>query len=297
MKRSKIKGYINDLENKNKNFSFDKSIKILDISNAVYIDIIEKYDFKSIANYKNSKYLFKEISNELNEITELLNNNKTLMAVCLLRNVYEEIMYIIATSYCDNLDIDFMTKAGYFKDIVADNCNELLGDIYTSDEIKEIYSYLSKITHVTNIKEAVSYLSGNKRIKGYIVNEIKYVSLIIENLYITFLNKKSKLDNSMCDNIISVAGYVELINTMYYVANSTGETKRIESYFYGEKNKKYLEKQKELMISDFKELQSNKDELSRSIKIISKELDKQLAENNYTEMVNKILNSWENYKQ
>lgn len=291
MKRSKIKGYINDLENKNKNFSFDKSIKILDISNAVYIDIIEKYDFKSITNYKNSKYLFKEISNELNEITELLNNNKTLMAVCLLRNVYEEIMYIIATSYCDNLDIDFMTKAGYFKDIVADNCNELLGDIYTSDEIKGIYSYLSKITHVTNIKEAVSYLSGNKRIKGYIVNEIKYVSLIIENLYITFLNKKSKLDNSMCDNIISVAGYVELINTMYYVANSTGETKRIESYFYGEKNKKYLEKQKELMINDFKELQSNKDELSRSIKIISKELDKQLAENNYTEMVNKILNS------
>lgn len=291
MKRSKIKGYINDLENKNKNFSFDKSIKILDISNAVYIDIIEKYDFKSITNYKNSKYLFKEISNELNEITELLNNNKTLMAVCLLRNVYEEIMYIIATSYCDNLDIDFMTKAGYFKDIVADNCNELLGDIYTSDEIKGIYSYLSKITHVTNIKEAVSYLSGNKRIKGYIVNEKKYVSLIIENLYITFLNKKSKLDNSMCDNIISVAGYVELINTMYYVANSTGETKRIESYFYGEKNKKYLEKQKELMISDFKELQSNKDELSRSIKIISKELDKQLAENNYTEMVNKILKS------
>lgn len=291
MKRSKIKGYINDLENKNKNFSFDKSIKILDISNAVYIDIIEKYDFKSITNYKNSKYLFKEISNELNEITELLNNNKTLMAVCLLRNVYEEIMYIIATSYCDNLDIDFMTKAGYFKDIVADNCNELLGDIYTSDEIKEIYSYLSKITHVTNIKEAVSYLSGNKRIKGYIVNEIKYVTLIIENLYITFLNKKSNFDNSMCDNILSVAGYVELINTMYYVANSTGETKRIESYFYGEKNKKYLEKQKELMISDFKELQSNKDELSRSIRIISKELDKQLAENNYTEMVNQILNS------
>ena len=291
MKRSKIKGYINDLENKNKNFSFDKSIKILDISNAVYIDIIEKYDFISITNYKNSKYLFKEISNELNEITELLSNNKTLMAVCLLRNVYEEIMYIIATSYCDNLDIDFMTKAGYFKDIVADNCNELLGDIYTSDEIKGIYSYLSKITHVTNIKEAVSYLSGNKRIKGYIVNEIKYVSLIIENLYITFLNKKSKLDNSMFDNIISVAGYVELINNMYYVANSTGETKRIESYFYGEKNKKYLEKQKELMISDFKELQSNKDELSRSIKIISRELDKQLAENNYTEMVNRILNS------
>ena len=36
MKKSKIKGYIKDLENKNKNFSFDKSIRILDISNAIY---------------------------------------------------------------------------------------------------------------------------------------------------------------------------------------------------------------------------------------------------------------------
>lgn len=291
MKKSKIKGYIKDLENKNKNFSFDKSIKILDISNAVYIDIIEKYDFKNITNYKNSKYLFKEISNELNEITKLLNNGKILMAVCLLRNVYEEIMYIMATSYCVNLDINLMTKAGYFMDEVTNNCNELLGDSYTKDEVKEIYSYLSKITHVTNIKEAVSYLSYNKRMKDYIVNEIKYIVLIIESLYITFLNKKSNVDNSMCYNIISVAGCVELINTMYYVANSTGEIKRIEAYFYGEKNKRYLEKKRETMISDFKELQSNKDGLSRSIKNIFKELNKQLSENNYTEMVNRILNS------
>lgn len=291
MKKSKIKGYINDLENKNKNFSFNKSIKILDISNAVYIDIIKKYDFNSTTNYKKSKYLFKEISNELEEVVELLNKNKTLMAVCLLRNVYEEIMYIIATSYSGTLDINVMTKAGYFKDIVADNCKDILGESYTIEEIKGIYSYLSKITHVTNVKEAVSFLSSNKKIKDYIINEIKYATLIIENIYITFLNKKFGLDNNMCDNIISVSGYVELINMMYYVANSTRESKKLESYFYGEKNKKYLEKQKELMISDFKELQSNKDEFSRSIKIISKELDKQLAENNYTELVNKILNS------
>lgn len=66
------------------------------------------------------------------------------MAVCLLRNVYEEIMYIITTSYYYNLDIDFMSKVGYFKNMVVDNCNELIGDIYTSEEIKGIYSYLSK---------------------------------------------------------------------------------------------------------------------------------------------------------
>ena len=290
MKKRKIKGYIYDLENKNKAFSYDRTIKILDVSNEVYIDIIKKFDFKKITNYKNSKYLFKEIANELSEVVELLNGNKTLMAICLLRNVYEEIMYIIATSYSTDLNINYLTTAGYFKDIVADNSGELLGDVYSSEEIKGIYSYLSKITHVTNIKEAVSYLSGNRQIKKYFVNEIKYVTLIVENLYITFLNKKSGLDNSMCDNIISVVGYVELINTMYYVANSTGELKRIENYFYGEKNRKYLTDQKEAMIKDFKYLQSNKDELSRTITIISKELDKQLIENNYTEIINKYMN-------
>lgn len=291
MKKTKIKGYITDLENKNKNFSFNKTIKILDISNVVYIDIIKKYDFKNITNYKKSKYLFREISSELEEVFSLLNKNKTLMAVCLLRNVYEEIMYIIATSSFDDLDINVMTKAGYFNSLVAKSCNSLLGDIYNEEEIKGIYSYLSKITHVTNVKEAVSYLAGNNKVKNYIVNEIKFITLMIENIYINFLNRKSGIENDMCDNIMLVATYVELINTIYYIANSTSEYKKIESYFYGEKNKLYLEKQKKLMINDFKEFQSSKDKFSKSINTISKELDKQLKENNYTEMVNKIINS------
>ena len=40
MKKSKLRGYIYDLEHKNKNFSFDKTIRILDISNMIYIDMI-----------------------------------------------------------------------------------------------------------------------------------------------------------------------------------------------------------------------------------------------------------------
>ena len=92
MKKSKIRGYIYDLEHKNKNFSFDKTLRILDIGNAIYIDMIEKTKFKEISDYKKSKYMFKEISEELEEIINLLSKEKTLMAVCLLRNVFEEIM-------------------------------------------------------------------------------------------------------------------------------------------------------------------------------------------------------------
>lgn len=289
MKTSKIRGFIKDLENKNKNFSFNKTMKLLDASNEIYIDIIKKQDFKNVTNYNNSKYLFKEITNELIEITELLNKGKTLMAVCLLRNVYEEIMYVMATSCSEEkIDIDVMTKAGYFKSIVAKESDKLFGGIYEAEYINELYGYLSKITHVTNMKEAISYLYSNKQTSKYINNEIKFIMLIIENIYITFLNIKTSVDNSMCSNIITISSYAELVNTMYFIAYSTGESKRIEKYFYGNNNRKYLEKNKEEIINDFKELQSNSNKLNKSMRNISKELDKQILENNYTEIIKSI---------
>lgn len=289
MKTSKIRGFIKDLENKNKNFSFNKTMKLLDASNEIYIDIIKKQDFKNVTNYNNSKYLFKEITNELIEITELLNKGKTLMAVCLLRNVYEEMMYVMATSCSEEkIDIDVMTKAGYFKSIVAKESDKLFGGIYEAEYINELYGYLSKITHVTNMKEAISYLYSNKQTSKYINNEIKFIMLIIENIYITFLNIKTSVDNSMCSNIITISSYAELVNTMYFIAYSTGESKRIEKYFYGNNNRKYLEKNKEEIINDFKELQSNSNKINKSMRNISKELDKQILENNYTEIIKSI---------
>ena len=104
------------------------------------------------------------------------------MAVCLLRNVFEEIMYIIATTI-ETVHIDIMTKASYFYKIVADHCDKLLYS-YTSEDIKELDGSMSKITHVTNVKEATSYLVGNKQIKKYVNNEIKFIELIIENIYL-----------------------------------------------------------------------------------------------------------------
>lgn len=289
MKTSKIRGFIKDLENKNKNFSFNKTMKLLDASNEIYIDIIKKQDFENVTNYNNSKYLFKEITNELIEITELLNKGKTLMAVCLLRNVYEEMMYVMATSCSEEkIDIDVMTKAGYFKSIVAKESDKLFGGIYEAEYINELYGYLSKITHVTNMKEAISYLYSNKQTSKYINNEIKFIMLIIENIYITFLNIKTSVDNSMCSNIITISSYAELVNTMYFIAYSTGESKRIEKYFYGNNNRKYLEKNKEEIINDFKELQSNSNKINKSMRNISKELDKQILENNYTEIIKSI---------
>ena len=190
----------------------------------------------------------------------------------------------------ENIDIDVMTKANYFYKIVAEHCDELLFS-YTSEDIKELYSYMSKITHVTNVKEATSYLVGNKKIKKYINNEIKYVELIIENIYLEFINKKLKIDNNMCDNIMIISSYVDLINVIYFTANSIGEHKRIELYFYGEKNQKYLNEKREQMIREFKELQNSNVKITKTINVISKELDKQIMERNYTEIVKRLIDT------
>ena len=94
----------------------------------------------------------------------------------------------------------------------------------------------------------------------------------------------------MCDNIMIVSSYVDLINVIYFTANSTGEHKRIELYFYGEKNQKYLNEKREQMIREFKKLQNSNTKITKTINRISKELDKQIEESNYSDMIKRILN-------
>lgn len=90
---------------------------------------LKKVVFNEITNYNKAKYIGEEINNQFKEVQTLVNNNKLLMAICLLRNLYEEIMYIMATSLENiELDINPYTKAGYFKEIVVDNISEILSD-------------------------------------------------------------------------------------------------------------------------------------------------------------------------
>lgn len=290
MKASKIKGYLKDLENKNKNFSYDKTMRIFDVSNYVYLDIIKKFNYNDIIEYKNSKYLFKEIVKEFETVFEFLSSGEILMSICLLRNAYEEIMYIMAVSLSIELDINVKTRAGYFKNIVIENIDNLLTDSFDSEDITELYGYLSKITHVTNIKEATSYLIGDKIIKKYIINEIKYITLLIEYLYLDFLYKKCDLEDEFIRNIIAVSSYPEIINTVYYAANSTKYNKSLKKFFYGEKNQKYLKDQQEKLIVEFKNFKIEKNDIDMSIRRISKEVDSQLKERNYMEIATQILN-------
>lgn len=291
MKQSKLQGYIYDLEHKNKKFSFKKTMKILDVSNAIYLDLINKTNISDFSNYQKSKYMFKEIVKEFETVYQMLEDGNVLIAVCLIRNTYEEVLYIMATSLDIKLDINIQTRAGYFKEKVCENLTDVLSDSFDKEDINDLYSYLSKITHVTNIKEVISYLVDSKKIKEYIVNEIKYILINIESMFLDFINKKCNNDNSMNNNILLETTYVELLNTLYYAANVSNKEKTLKMYFYGEKNQKYLKEQNELIVEVIKGMNSSKDKIQKSINTVSKELDHQLKESGYMKLANSILNS------
>ena len=55
-------------------------------------------------------------------------------------------------------------------------------------------------------------------------------------------------------------------------------------------NQKYLNEKREQMIQEFKEIQTSNVKITKTINDISKELDKQIKEKNYTKIVKNILN-------
>lgn len=289
MKKTKLRGELKKIENKNKKFSYKAAIKMLNAINYIYLDIMRTYDYKIILDYDKSKYLFGEIVTQFEYIFNLLNEGKVLMAICLLRNIYEEILYIIATSCDDMIEVDIESNPSDFRNIVKDNCSKLLSDYFESKDISDLYGYLSKLTHITNLKEATSYLSNTKKYNQYISNEIKFITILIEYMYLSFLNKRANSNNEdMCFNAILIAGYIEFINLLYYTANSENSEKYLKKYFHGEKNKKYLKKQSEEMINILNDFKIEKDNISITIKRALKEFNNQLEDSKYLYILDKL---------
>ena len=95
-----------------------------------------------------------------------------------------------------------------------------------------------------------------KKYNGYIANEIKFITLLIEYMYLIFLFKRCSLkENDLCMNQILFTSYIEIIIFLYYVANFDQSQRYLKKYFYGEKNQNYLSKYNKEMkkiLNDFK---------------------------------------------
>lgn len=290
MKKSKLKGYIKDWENKNKKFSYAKTMKLFDVINYIFLDSIKKIEYRS--NYEKSKYIMQEIIYDFDVVMDFLNKGRILLSINILRNIYENILYVMATSYNSDLIVDIKTNPSDFRDVVKDNCNSILTDYFEPNDISDIYNHLSKLTHVTNLKEATSYLLSKKKYQKYISNEIKSLVLIIEYMYLDFLNKEAnEVNKEFMYNSIIVANHINQINLVYYIANTEKENIILNSYFYGEKNQNYLNKIQNELLDTFKDYKIYKDDIEITLKKVINKFNNQVKEYNYFEIANKIIES------
>ncbi len=126
---------INLIINTNK---YNQLIRYLNFVNYVYLDEIRKFKFSMISKYYNSIYIYDEILKDFNIINELIIKKDIFNAIAILRTTYENIIYIIATSYDKKIIINENTMPGKLREIVENNCDKIFPLFFEKDCIYQM---------------------------------------------------------------------------------------------------------------------------------------------------------------
>ena len=81
------------------------------------------FEFKKISKYNKSKRIYEKISNDFKVVNQLINSDDLFNAATVLRTLYENIIYIIATSYDKELKICLDIKPGPIRKVLENNCD------------------------------------------------------------------------------------------------------------------------------------------------------------------------------
>ena len=197
---------------------YKKSMKILDCANYIYLDEIDKFEFYKISKYRKSKYLYDKIARDFKLINVLIDNHDLLNAATILRTVYENIIYVIVTSYDKKINITLETVPRDLRPILENNCSEIFTDYFEKEDFNAIYKYLCKIVHPSSLKELLSYMVKTIKYQNYLLGNLKYIMIAIEYMYLNFLNKKIGNEESRFDlNLIDLCSYINFINVSYFI--------------------------------------------------------------------------------
>lgn len=94
-----------------------------------------------------------------------------------------------------------------------------------------------KIIHPCSLKELVSYMNKTIKYKNYLLGNLKYMMLVIDYMYLNFLNTKIGNEESKFDlNFIDLCTYVNLMNVAYYINDVKDSKSFIRGYFYYDTN-------------------------------------------------------------
>ena len=274
--------------------NYQKWMKILDCAYYVYLDEIKKFEFKKVSKYNKSRTIYERIEYDFNVINEFIGKQDLLNAATILRTLYENIIYIIAKSYNKEINITMNTPVKTLREVLENNCQKIFTNYFKKEDFNEIYTYLCKIVHPCSMKELLSYMGKTTKYKNYLLNNLKYIMLLIQYLYLNFLNKRVGNEESKLDlYFIDLCSYVNLVNVNYFVNDVKNMQSFIKRFFYYDQNTKYVNKKQEVVKEIHKSLTDNEkivEIVEKNIEELGKSLEKELKESGYNEAINEILN-------
>lgn len=269
---------------------YKNCMKFLKCVNYIYLDEIKDFEFKKISKYTKSKYLYDKVNNDFELINELIDKQDLLNAATLLRTLYENIIYIIATSYVKKCIITLDTEPWKLRKVLEDNCSTIFTDYFDKQDFNDIYKYLCKIVHPSSLKEILSYMNKTFKYKNYLLGNLKYIMLSIEYMYLNFLNKKVRNEESKLDlNLIDASTYVNLVNISYFAIDVKDSKSFIKRYFYYDTDNKYVVDNKNQVNELYDTLITKKVLIEKDVKELTKALDLQINESKYKADVDRLL--------
>lgn len=269
---------------------YKKCMRILNCANYIYLDEIDHFEFKKISKYNKSKNLYNKITCDFKLVDELIDKQDLLNATTVLRTLYENIIYIIAKSYDKEINITLDTEPWRLRGVLENNCTNIFTEYFEKEDFNEIYKYLCKIVHPCSMKELLSYMSKTIKYKNYLLSNLKYTMLVIEYMYLNFLNKKVGNEESKFDlNFIDLSTYVNLMNVSYFINDVKDSKSFIKRFFYYDTNNKYITDNQDRLKEVYETLINKKELVEEDIKELTKALNIQIKESKYNEIISKIL--------
>ena len=269
---------------------YNKCMRVLECAHCVYIDEIEFFDFKRISKYTKSRRIYNKIVDDFKRVNELIQKDDFFNAATVLRTLYENIIYVIATSYDKTIIMTLDTSPISLRSVLEENVNELFTDYFEKEDFNNLYKYLCKIVHPSSMKELISYLTNTIKYKYYMLNNLKYIMIVIEYMYLNFLNKKS--GNKVNDfdlNFIDCCTYVNLVNISCFLSGIKNGMNIVKRFMYYDTNNKYIEENKKICLELAEEIKKDDSIIEKNVMELTNKLDKQLSESKYNDIVKKIL--------
>ena len=259
--------------------AMDSMNKALTIMHTVNLEELSKLEGKYV--YSNSENTYKEICSNFKYVYQILEDKESLIAFALLRNAFEEMLYYMAAYLKRDLKITFDTQAGEIRNIVNENCIDIFND-YRKEDINNMYTHLSKLTHITSIKETTKFLNSKQDFKKYIVIEAKCQLIMMESMFMEFMHYTGAYENDVYIESAIICGIISTFNLICYAVVFKGKSyKELEIFLIDEKTKKYLRKTSSNVVNNLSAIEKESSKLIDKFNALGKEYDNKVKELGY----------------